>query len=83
MAGSLQYVLHRSEEERCEEVIPDNYDLWERHEREKERKLASRPDCKDCGNHIQDDFYFEVEGDILCEECMYDRYCKDVTDDGW
>ena len=62
-------------------MIPDNYDQWERYDRQMERKLASRPVCKDCGNHIQDDFYFEVEGDILCEECMHDRYCVDVLDD--
>lgn len=64
-------------------MIPDNYELWDRHERELERRLASRPVCEDCGKPIQDDFYFEVEGDILCEECMHGRYCKDVTDDGW
>ena len=54
----------------------DNYSMWERNEREMERKLASRPVCEDCGNPIQDEFYFEVEGDILCEECMHDRYRK-------
>jgi formylmethanofuran dehydrogenase subunit E len=62
--------------------MPDNYSLWERNERELERRLASRPRCEDCGEHIQDEFYFEVEGDILCEECMHDRYRKAVDADG-
>ena len=56
--------------------MPDNFSMWVRKERELELRLSSRPKCDDCGEHIQDEYYFEVEGDILCEECMHDRYRK-------
>lgn len=61
-------------------MIPDNYDLWERHDREMEQKLAERPICDDCGRPIQDEHYFEVEGDILCEDCMCHRYRRELAD---
>jgi formylmethanofuran dehydrogenase subunit E len=58
--------------------MPDNYSVWERNEREQERRLALRPVCEDCGEPIQDEYYFEVEGEILCEECMHDRYRQEM-----
>lgn len=61
-------------------MTPDNYDQWERHDREMERRLAARPVCGDCGNPIQDEYWFEVEGEILCEECMHDRYRKSADE---
>ena len=30
--------------------------------------------CEDCGKAIQDDYYFDVEGEILCQGCMEQRY---------
>ena len=60
--------------------MPDNYSQLERHEAEMERRLSQRPVCEDCGEPIQDEFYFNVEGEILCEECMHDRYRKRADD---
>lgn len=49
---------------------------------EKERQLARLPVCegKKCGKRIQDDYYFEIEGEILCEECMNAKYRKSTED---
>ena len=41
---------------------------------------AMLPVCDDCGEVINDDYYYEVEGDILCEECMKHRYRKFTED---
>ena len=30
--------------------------------------------CDECGEPIYDDFYWNIDGDCLCEECMNDRY---------
>lgn len=60
--------------------MPDNYSLWERHEARVERRLSERPVCGDCGRPIQDEYWFEVEGEILCEECMHDRYRRRADD---
>ena len=50
---------------------------------EQERRRARHPYCDDCGERIDDEHYFDVDGDILCEECLKDRYqrfCADYMD---
>ena len=59
--------------------IPDNYDLWEAHEREREKRLAKRPVCDYCKEHIQDDFYYEINGENICEHCL-DTFFRKETD---
>ena len=41
---------------------------------------ALLPVCDDCGEAINDDYYYEVDGDILCEECMRHRYRRFTED---
>lgn len=60
--------------------IPDNYDLWEQHEREQERLLERLPVCRRCNERIQDDEYYYIEGVILCEDCMKDKYLRRIED---
>lgn len=62
--------------------IPDNYDMWEARERQQEALLDKLPECEDakCGKTIQDDYYFEIDGEILCEACMIRRYRKSTED---
>lgn len=54
---------------------------FDRYDREQERKLEKLLQCEDpkCGKHIQDDYYFEIDGEILCEKCMIRRYRRDNT----
>ena len=58
--------------------VPDNYDAYERHEAEQEAWLKKRPICEKCGEPIQDDYLFDVDGDLYCEDCMKDLYRKDA-----
>lgn len=39
---------------------------------EQDRRLARRPVCKCCGEHIQDDWAYYFDGDWICEDCMDD-----------
>ncbi len=48
----------------------DNYGLWERHDAEQERKLQALPKCSECGEPIQDEYCYEIEGKYICEHCM-------------
>ena len=41
---------------------------------------AKLPQCEDCGNPINDDIYFNVEGEFLCEKCMHERYARNTED---
>ena len=59
--------------------IPDNYDIWEAHDVEMERRRARRPVCRDCGEPIQDETAFLRDGEWTCERCM-DNYRELVED---
>lgn len=52
------------------------YDLWEAHDREQYKWEQSRPVCDVCGEHIQDEYLFEIDGNYVCEECLVD-YMKE------
>ena len=58
---------------------PDNYDIWEAHDIEMERRRARRPVCECCGEHIQDETAFLINGDWYCEKCM-DNFRELVED---
>ena len=60
--------------------IPDNYDAFCRHDAEQERKLTRLPVCIECGEPIQDDFLFDINGDLFCENCMQDVFRKSRED---
>ena len=38
------------------------------------------PKCDKCGKPIQDDIYFEIYGEILCEDCVHYLYAKYTAD---
>ena len=58
----------------------DNYKAWEHAERERERRLLSFPICERCRERIQDEDYYDVDGEILCEECMKRKYRRKTED---
>ena len=62
--------------------IPDNYDQWVAHERKIERLLEGLPVCEGhkCGKRIQDDMYFDIDGEILCEDCIIRKYGRRTED---
>lgn len=44
-------------------------DFW-KYSTKQEEWLESRPLCDDCGEYIQDEYYFEIEGKKFCESCI-------------
>lgn len=52
---------------------------FERYDRERAKYEASLPKCEYCGLPVEDDYYYEINGDILCEKCLNDHFRKDVT----
>ena len=63
-------------------MTDDPYKDFDRWDAEQERQLAKLPKCDDCGEPIQDEHYFHIHGEILCEDCMNDRYRRDVDSYG-
>lgn len=53
---------------------------FNRHDMEQARMEARLPVCDKCKKRIYDDIYFEIDGEILCEKCMHDRYARSTED---
>lgn len=60
--------------------IPDYNELHDRYEAERQRELDKLPKCEYCGEPITDDFLYDLDGDILCEECLKRHFRKHVED---
>ncbi len=58
----------------------DNYDRFVQHEAEQEKWLASLPICSECGEHIQDEYCYEINGELICPDCLKENHRK-FTDD--
>ena len=59
--------------------VPDNYSQWEAHERQQERQLARLPKCDRCSEAIQGEHYFDIYGDIYCEDCVRKLFRREVV----
>lgn len=53
---------------------------YESYSNEMEEEIEKCPVCDICNEHIQDDYYFEINGDIICESCMVDYFRKNTED---
>lgn len=38
------------------------------------------PGCRCCGYPIHDDTYWDINGDIYCDACARDLFCKNTED---
>lgn len=64
--------------------IPDAYEQWERHDAEQERELQKLPRCSECDEPIQNEHCYEINGELICPDCMNDNHLKLVCDvEGW
>ena len=55
---------------------------FDRYDMARERMMERLPVCdnRKCRRKIDGDYYYEIEGDFLCEKCMIQRYRKNVND---
>lgn len=59
---------------------PDNYDFFCEHEARQEEMLSRMPVCDACGDEIQDEHLFEVNGEKFCLECAKVNFMKYTED---
>lgn len=45
-----------------------------------EAEIAKAPKCSECGEHIQGETYYEIDGKKYCTECM-ETYFLRFTED--
>lgn len=53
---------------------------FDRYDMAMAQKEAKLPQCEKCGKHIHDDTFFEIDNEILCEDCMRDLYERSTDD---
>lgn len=53
---------------------------FDRYDMVQARRETRLPVCDKCKKRIYDDIYFEIEGEILCEKCVHDRYARSTED---
>lgn len=61
---------------RCGDPL-DDFDRLDRLQSQRESML---PVCDKCNQPIDDDIYFDIDGEILCDKCMHDRYSRSTED---
>lgn len=52
---------------------------FERYDAEQNRRIEQRPHCADCGEAIQDETAYYINGEFICKTCM-DAYLVNVED---
>lgn len=60
--------------------MEDAYSQWQSRECRQEAWLRKRPVCCYCGEHIQDEQLFDIEGELYHEECLVANFRKDTED---
>lgn len=51
-----------------------------RWEAEQQKKLNKLPTCCECGEPIQDEECYEINGELICPKCLKENHLK-FTDD--
>ena len=51
-----------------------------RHEAKRERWLRRRPVCCECREHIQSDELYDINGKLICPECLRENHLKETED---
>ena len=60
------------------EYVPDNIDLFNQYDAERQRDIDRLPVCEYCEQPIQDEYCYDIEGTIICEECLKENFRKSV-----
>lgn len=52
----------------------------DRYQEEQDKQLQKLPKCSICDEPIQDDHLYEINDEVVCEECLKDNFRKNVED---
>lgn len=53
---------------------------YDRYSTRQEKQFAKLPVCCECGEPIQDDYCYEINDELLCEDCLNTYHRKAVDD---
>lgn len=54
-----------------------DYDRWDA---EQARWRERLPECEMCGERIEDDYAYDIDGSIICPDCMDKHFKKSIDD---
>lgn len=54
-----------------------DFDRWDAEQTEQLKRL---PKCAECGEPIQDEECFEINGELICPECLQNNHRKWTSD---
>lgn len=60
--------------------MKDNLDFYRDYEEKQAKELEKFPVCSCCGEYITDEFYYNIEDEFFCEECLKDNFRKSTDD---
>lgn len=49
--------------------------LWDAYVAEEENYLSRLPVCESCGERVQSEYVWKIEGHTFCEDCARERFC--------
>ena len=58
----------------------DPVDDFLRHDAEEQAWLDKLPKCADCGEPVQDDYFYLINDEVICPECLDNNYRKRTED---
>lgn len=50
----------------------DNLDLFNDYQMEQDERISRLPECSECGEAIQDEEAYYINGEWVCKDCMKD-----------
>lgn len=53
---------------------------YDRYDEEQAKKLDRLPKCDCCTNPIQDEHFYVIHGEYICESCMEEHYRRETSD---
>lgn len=59
----------------------DPFADFDRYDAEQQKQLDRLPKCDICDHPIQDDHYYQINGDNVCPACLDNEFRKDVDFD--
>lgn len=53
---------------------------FERWDAEQQERIEKLPVCSICGEHIQDEYCYEINDEIFCADCLDDEFRRETED---
>lgn len=53
---------------------------FHRHDEEQDLQLERLPRCGYCDGIIQDEFLYDIDGEVICDSCLKEHFRKHTDD---